>query len=146
MKFNPGKCQVINVTKSRQLLHTSYTLHGQTLEVVSCVKYLGVDISEDLSWKPHISRITGSANDLLNSLKGASVPTLPLPQLKERAYKAVVRPQLEYDAPVWDPYTQADIQKIEMVQRRVARWVLGDYSPYANVCDVIDRLGWRTLE
>ena len=27
---------------------TSYTMHGQTLEVVFCAKYLGVDISGDL--------------------------------------------------------------------------------------------------
>ena len=41
--------------------------------------------------------------------------------------------QLEYAAPVWDPHTQ-DIHKTEMVQRRAARWVLGDYSPYLRVC------------
>ena len=55
-------------------------------------------------------------------------------------------PQLEYAAPVWDPHTLNDIQKIEMVQRRAARWVLGDYSPYSSVSDMLRRLGWRTLE
>ena len=68
------------------------------------------------------------------------------PELRERAYKAIVRPQLEYAAPVWDPHTLNDIQKIEMVQRRAARWVLGDYSPYSSVSDMLGRLGWRTLE
>ena len=45
MEFNPGKCQVIHVTRSRSPLPTSYILHGQTLEVVSSAKYLGVDIA-----------------------------------------------------------------------------------------------------
>ena len=42
MEFNPSKCHVIRVTRSRSPLPTSYTLHGQTLEVVSCARYLGV--------------------------------------------------------------------------------------------------------
>ena len=68
------------------------------------------------------------------------------PQLRERAYKAIVRPQVEYAAPVWDPNHQDDILKIEMVQKRVARRVLGDYSPYSSVIDMPGKLGWRTLE
>ena len=37
-------------------------------------------------------------------------------------------------------------KKIESVQRRAARWVLGDYSPSSSVTDMIGKLGWRTLE
>ena len=44
------------------------------------------------------------------------------------------------DPPVWDPHTKDDIQKIESVQRRAARWVLGDYSPYSCVTDMIGNL------
>ena len=58
------------------------------------------------------------------------------PQIRERAYKAIVRPQLEYAAPVWDPHHQDDILKIEMVQRMAVGWVLGDYSPYSSVTDM----------
>ena len=48
--------------------------------------------------------------------------------LREKMY-AILRLQLEYAAPVWDPHTKEDIQKLESVQRRASRWVLGDYSP-----------------
>ena len=44
------------------------------------------------------------------------------------------------------PPTLDDTRKIEMVQRRAARWVLGDYSPYSSVSDMLGNLGWRTLE
>ena len=40
--------------------------------------------------------------------------------IKERTYKALVRPVLEYASTVWDPYTEENIKKIESVQRRAA--------------------------
>ena len=45
-----------------------------------------------------------------------------------------------------DPYTQASINKIEMVQRRAVRWVSNNYSSYASVTQMQNNLGWRTLE
>jgi len=44
--------------------------------------------------------------------------------IKEIAYKALVRPQLEHAAAVWDPGYQDDIKVLEQVQRCAARWVL----------------------
>ena len=43
-------------------LPTNYTLHGETLEVVTSARYLGADIADDLSWKTHVTRITNKAN------------------------------------------------------------------------------------
>ena len=62
-------------------------------------------------------------------------------------YKAIVRPhQLDNAAPVCDPNTLDDIQRIEMLQMRADRWVLDDCSPYSSVSDMLGRFGWRTLE
>ena len=144
MEFNPGKCQVIQITRSRSPIPTQCSLHGQNLEVVNSARYLGVDIASDLSWKPHITRITNNANKSFGFLRRNLKAKIP--ELREIAYKAIVRPQLEYAAPIWDPYIQEDIQRIEMVQRRAARWVMSDYSPYSSVSDMLGRLGWRTLE
>ena len=57
MEFNPGKCQVLHITRSRQPLQSQYTLHGQVLESVDSAKYLGVNISQDLSCYHHINEI-----------------------------------------------------------------------------------------
>ena len=118
MQFNPSKCQVIHITRSRSPLPTTYTLHGETLEAVASARYLGVDIANDLSWKTHVSRITNNANKSLGFLR-RNLKTKNT-SLRENAYKAIVRPQLEYASPVWDPHTKDDIQKIESVQRRAA--------------------------
>ena len=81
-------------------------LHGRALETVSSARYLGVDISNDLSWKTHINRITSNANKSLGFFKRNIKANHP--QLKAMAYKALVRPQLEYASYVWDPFTAAD--------------------------------------
>ena len=139
MQFNPSKCQVIRITKAHDPLPTNYTLHGETLEVVTNACYLGVDIVNDLSWKTHVTRTTNNANKSLSfvrrNLKSKNT------SLREKAYKAIVRPQLEYAAPLRDPHTKEDIKRIEGVQRRAARWVLWDYSPYLSVTDMIGKLG-----
>ena len=144
MKFNPGKYQALQITRSRSPIQTGYTMHGQTLEVVSCAKYLDMDISNGLSWKAHIARITENANQSLGFLRRNLKTTNPA--LREKAYKATVRPRLGYAAPPWDPHIQDDVSKNEMDQRRAARWVLGDYSLYSSVSVMLEKLSWRTLE
>jgi len=42
---------------------------------------------------------------------------------------ALVYPHLEYAAAAWDPYTAKDIQKLERVQYRAARFVKKRLSP-----------------
>ena len=138
MEFNPGKYQALQITRSRSPIQTGHTMHGQTLEVVSCAKYLDIDISNGLSWKAHIARITENANQSLGFLRRNLKATNPA--LREKVYKAIVRPRLGYAAPPWDPHIQDDVSKNEMGQRRAARWVLGDYSPYSR-CQSC----WRNL-
>ena len=57
MDFNPSKSRVLHISKSRHPAQHIYMLHGQVLEAMDHAKYLGVDISKDLSWNSHINRI-----------------------------------------------------------------------------------------
>ena len=53
---------------------------------------------------------------------------------------------MEYASCVWDPYTNTNIKKLEMVQRRAARFVKGDYDRTSSVTAMLDELGWDTLQ
>ena len=97
MEFNPSKCVVIHITRSRTPVPSQYLLHGQVLESVAGSKYLGVEI-------------------------------------------------IWYSSSVWSPYTKSSIARLAMVQRRAARWTLSEYSPYASVTQMLQSLGWRSLE
>ena len=63
--------------------------------------------------------------------------------LKSVAYKTLDRPQLEYASTVWSAHTATDIQKVEAVQRRAARWVYKDYSYTSIVHALLKDLNWR---
>ena len=120
MQFNPSKCQVFQITKKAKPLNTKYILHNVELESVPAAKYLGVTIADDLSWSKHIDITTKKANQTLGFLKRNI--WVHNKDLKSVACKTLVRPQLEYVLTVWYPHTTTDINKVEAVQRRAARW------------------------
>ena len=100
MNFNPSKCQVLHVTRLKSPIETKYFLQDTMLVSVSSSKYLGVTISDDLSWITQIDNITKSANQTLGFLKRNS--RVHNKDLKSVAV-APVRPQLEYASTVWSP-------------------------------------------
>ena len=67
--WDSSKCQVVQVKGSRKPFVSEYKLHGQMLETVTSAKYLVVDLSSNMSWGPHIGRITENANKTLSFIK-----------------------------------------------------------------------------
>ena len=144
MEFNPSKCQVVRVTTAKEVIKSVYTLHGQVLEVVTSARYLGVDISSGLTWNSHIDRITGKANGTLGYIR-RNIKTKNR-KVRETAYNTLVRPQLEFAAPVWDPYNKDKRLQLEKIQRRAARWTVNNFDNRSSVTAMLDQLGWRSLE
>ena len=102
MQFYPQKCTVIRINQKRwRLINTNYQIHGHTLEVVDSSKYLGVTISQDLTWRNHIDNTVNKANKTLGfvrrNLSDCSAP------VKSAAYTTIARPRLEYSSTDWDP-------------------------------------------
>ena len=148
MEFHPDKCQVLRVSKKHKPTYCgSYTLHGQLLEIVDQAKYLGVTIQGDLRWDTHVTNITKKANSTLAVLKRNV--RVPSKCIKAAAYKALVRPHVEYCSTVWDPSTKHLSKKLEMVQRRSARWVCNSYRTGPNSTgptEMINDLDWPPLQ
>ena len=93
MRFQPVKCNMMQLTIKRiNKIEASYT-EGMVLENVDSIKYLGVAITNDLKWNTHITKICTKANRTLGLLKRN---LFPCPQdVKAAAYKGLVRPVLE---------------------------------------------------
>ena len=131
------------MSRSEFKLTKFYTLDGVILEHVQEAKYLGVILSEDLKWAKHIQFITAKANSTLGLLRG-NVHHCP-EKLREQAFISLVHSRLEYSSTVWDPYLAQDIDKIEMVQRRGARYVKQEFHHMASVTALLKDLQWPEL-
>ena len=92
----------------KQIIH-NYTLHQQTLENVQSAKYLGITITENMDWGQHISDISSKATKTLGFLR-RNLAFAPR-STKEVAYKTLVRPKLEYAAPIWSPIVKLRFNK-----------------------------------
>ena len=110
------------------------------MESVSAAKYLGVTIEDDLSWTKHINITTRKANQTFGFLK--RFIRVHNKALKSVAYKTHVRLQLEYTSTVWYSYTTTDVNKVEAVQRRAARWATRDYGYTSSVTAMLKDLNW----
>jgi hypothetical protein len=89
------------------------------------IKYLGITISNNFSWNNHINNIEASANQAQGMLR-RNIKKAPQ-HTKAMAVNTLIRPKVEYSSAVWDPYTKENIDKIERVQRRAARYVYNNY-------------------
>ena len=123
MKFNAQKCYILSTEKGGRPYF--YQLNGHILKAVPTSSYLGVLFSEDLSFSPHIANTVKKSSRILGFLQ-RNLKGCP-PRLKELAYFTLVRSSLEYSSTVWDPFLQKDIDELERIQRRAARFTQGHY-------------------
>lgn len=144
MRFNPDKCEVLQITNRRAPLPSTYYIHGQALNNVESGKYLGLNIHKSLSWDDHINKSTKKAHSTL-SFFGRNIRRCP-PAVKAQTYSTLVRPSLEYASTVWSPAKKESVKKIEAVQRRAARFTTGDYSRTSSVTAMLKQLHWTPLE
>ena len=143
MTFNADKCESIRITHSRDNTSPNYTLGENSLKSVQSVKDLGVTISSDLSWNKHIGITINKANKVLGIIK-RTVGTANQ-DIFSILYKSLVRPILEYAAPVWSPHLVKNIHALEKVQRRASRLALNQSRGEMSYEDRCKLLNWPKL-
>ena len=120
MQFNSKKCHIMSISRQRNIHRYNYTLGTASISYVETYPYLGVTVSSDLRWHNHISSVSMKATRTLNFIRRNVYQCTA--EVKSLAYKALVRPHLEYAAAAWDPYLEKDTQCVNMVQRRTSRF------------------------
>ena len=120
MRFQPAKCNIMQITRKRiKKINVSYSLEGTVPENVEKIKYLGVTITNDLIWNTHVSNICTKANRTLGFLR-RNLAACPL-DVKESAYKGLVRPILKYSSSVWDPTAYFFKMNLRRIGRKILR-------------------------
>ena len=146
MKFNVAKCHSMRVTQHqhhKQILFDC-SLHNQTLVNVQSAKYLGITITDNMDWGQHVSEISSKATKTLGFLR-RNLAFAPR-STKEVAYKTLVRPKLEYAAPIWSPHSKLQNNQIEKAQRTAARWTCRRWRNTSSVGVMLDEFEWPSLE
>ena len=67
------------------------------------------------------------------------------PETILKAFKTLIRPNLEYASSVWNPVAIKQIQAIERIQHKITRLILGKTIPYETRLRILNlpTLKWR---
>ena len=109
------------------------------------IKYIGVTITNGLKWTTHISNICTKDYRTLGFLRRT---LFYCPQnVKEAAYKGMVRPILEYGSSVCDPHTGKLQEELEKVQNRATRFVTRNVVyETGSMTDILGQLKWESFK
>ena len=137
--------QVSELTVNGDLMEgqiTSLLLNSESLEEVAQFKYLGVTITDDLSWSKQVSSVVSKARRILGMIYRKFYRFCGTSTLL-RLYKAYVKPHLNYCSFVWDPPLVKDQEALESVQKFALRLCCKNWS--ATYLQLLDSTGLTTL-
>ena len=97
-------------------------INGTTTPKQESIKYLGVTIDNDLSWKSHVGTVRRGMLAAIGIIRRVSA-CLPL-STKRMLYNVLVLPYADYCQVVWHPCSFHLIQSLERVQNLSMRVVL----------------------
>lgn len=127
MYLNCDKCAVMRFGgNSSESEPSPYEISSNALKFSTCFRDLGILISSDLSFSAHCSQIVKKASSKIGLIYRAfSSRDL---DFMVKIFKSHVRPILEFNCEVWNPYLLKDIDLLENVQRSFTKRICGLYS------------------
>ena len=111
---------LISRKRAHSLPPPCLAINGTPLVSVSEYKYLGVTITSDLSWSPHIANLCNKTRKIIGVFyrrfyRNSNSSTLL------KLYLSHIRPHLEYCSAVWNLHLKGDIAELEKVQKFALR-------------------------
>ena len=140
MQFNVQKCKVMHVGRSNA--EHKYSMGGAELSKTEEERDLGVIVSNKLKPAAQCAKAARTAQVVLGQIARAF-------HFKDKyvfiqLYKTYVRPHLEFAVQAWSPWTAADKDVLEKVQKRAVRMVSGLRADTYE--DRLKELGLLSLE
>ena len=139
LTLNSAKCKFMIISRKKDPPRPLVPLHleGESLELVTSFKYLGIHISHDLSWSDHVQHVSTKARKIIGLLY-RKYYNFTSPATLLQLYKSLVRPHLEYASAIWSPYLQKDKILLESVQKFALRMVTKHWDfNYDALLDVV---------
>lgn len=150
MRLAANKCNALRITNKsghETTCNDCYILNNECLSWCTEVRDLGVLVDNKLSFNKHIDNVVHKAHIrsrlILRSFCSRDCNILM------KAFVTYVRPMLEYCSTIWSPFTAANINKIEAVQRNFTKRVskLSDCSYHDRLYNLkVELLETRRLK
>ncbi|ELT93487.1 hypothetical protein CAPTEDRAFT_204868 [Capitella teleta] len=122
MRFNHSKTSAMAFNTITY--PTNITFPSHCVNFVSTHKHLGLVISENLTFNPHVNSICWKAASEIFLLKRLSL-TCKNSTILQHVYKSYILPILEYASPAWTGLSTTDENRHKRLQRRAIRIILG---------------------
>ena len=135
MKFNTDKCKILPVTRKYNIGNSQfvYKLGPDLIKYTDEEKDLGVYITSKANFTSHCDKIYKKANSRLALTKRSCHFVKNIPQ-KRTLYLAMTRSLFEHCSVVWNPCNVSTVTKLESLQKRSIKWILGEeYCSYSSL-------------
>ena len=146
LSLNVAKTQLMVLSRRgrrEEAVAVQMKVNEVELQQQDCVRYLGVEIDRDLTWKAHIERVHHQCMGKLAAIRRAG-SYLPC-HIRKLLYQAFVLPLLDYCSVVWHSCGATLAKRIERVQNYALRMILRK-PPLTSSESLRQTLGWTTLE
>jgi len=122
LKFNSKKCSMLRICpKNSNSDYCTYKIGSEDLKWQTTEKDLGVLMDRSLTFQEEIGARIAKSNRIVATIRRTF--TYLNADVMKTLFKALVRPHLEYGAPVWSPTLKKDVDRLERVQRRATKMV-----------------------
>ena len=121
MEFNVAKCKVLHVGRDNK--EFNYSMKGLPLVEITQERDIGVLINKKLKPSSQRAESARRANTVLGQVSKAFPYRNCITFLK--LYTQFVRCHLKFAVPVWSPWSVADIDILEKVQKREVNLITG---------------------
>ena len=120
---NASKTKLMVISTKKDVLpNLKLSMNNQVIERVSSVKFLGIHISNNLSWNKHIDDTCKKARKNIGYIHRCFNSASPA--IRRTLYLALVRPILEYGSTTFHPLNKTLSNRLESAQRFAARVIL----------------------
>ena len=123
LKLNSNKCVVMRFGCSYEDGGSGYFINDSELQLVKSHRDLGILVDHQLKFHLHVDTIVSKASQMANQLLRATICREPL--FMVTLFISHIRPLLDYCSTVWNLGYVGDLDKLEKVQRRWTKQVVG---------------------
>ena len=144
MVYNPDKTVYMIISNKRN--RTNYptpVMNNIFLTEVTTHKHLGMKLTNNMSWEPHIDSKINEANKIIGTMWSLNrfIPRRSL----EDVYLTFVRPIIEYGCTLYDNCSVYLKKRLENTQRRAALACTRAYS-HTQHDILLSEVGWERLD